>query len=42
MQHFLLSAAARSISLKAVFSMGEANAYDTFRAMRWSETDGQA
>ena len=41
-QHFLLSAAARSISLKAVFSMGEAKAYETFRAMRWSETDGEA
>ena len=42
MQHFLLSAAARSISLKAVFSMGEDKAYDTFRMMRWPETDGDA
>lgn len=42
MQHFLLSAAARSISLKAVFKMGEDKAYDTFRALRWPETDGEA
>jgi transposase-like protein len=41
-QHFLLSAQARSISLKAVFSMGEDKAYETFRQMRWSETDGGA
>ncbi len=42
MQHFLLSAAARTISLKAVFSMGEDEAYDTFRQMRWPETEGEA
>jgi len=42
MQHFLLSAAARTLSLKAVFQMGEAKAYETFRAMRWPETDGVA
>ncbi len=41
-QHFLLSAKARTISLKAVFTMGETKAYDTFRAMRWPETDGEA
>jgi len=41
-QHFLLSAKARTISLKAVFSMGEEKAYETFRAMRWPETDGEA
>lgn len=41
-QHFLLSAQARSISLKAVFSMGEDKAYETFRQMRWPETEGQA
>ena len=41
-QHFLLSAQARTISLKAVFSMGEDKAYETFRAMRWPETDGEA
>ncbi len=42
MQHFLLTAAARTLSLKAVFSMGEDKAYDTFRALRWPDTDGEA
>lgn len=41
-QHFLLSAAARTLSLKAVFRMGEDQAYDTFRKLRWAETDGDA
>lgn len=38
MQHFLLSAAARSISLKAVFKMGEDKAYETFCQLRWRIT----
>jgi len=42
MQHFLLSAGARTLSLKAVFKMGEDAAYDAFRMMRWPETDGEA
>lgn len=42
MQHFLLSAAARTLSLKAVFQMGEAKAYETFKLLRWPETDGEA
>ena len=29
MQHFLLSAAARTLSLKTVFRMGEGKAYET-------------
>jgi transposase-like protein len=41
-QHFLLSAAARTISLKAVFSMGEDKAYETFKAIRWAVNDGEA
>ncbi len=41
MQHFLLSAAARTLSLKAVFRMGEDTAYQTFCQMRWPETDGE-
>jgi transposase-like protein len=41
-QHFLLSAAARTLSLKAVFTMGEDKAYQTFCDMRWPETDGEA
>ncbi|QXQ08598.1 IS1595 family transposase [Sphingosinicellaceae bacterium] len=39
-QHFLLSAKARTLSLKAVFRMGEDNAYQTFCEMRWTETGG--
>lgn len=42
MQHFLLSAAARTLSLKQVFRMGEDAAYETFRKLRWPETDGEA
>jgi len=42
MQHFLLSSAARTLSLKAVFRMGEDAAYETFRKLRWPETDGEA
>jgi transposase-like protein len=41
-QHFLLSAKARTISLKAVYSMGEDKAYAMFCALRWPETDGGA
>ena len=42
MQHFLLSAEARTLSLKAVFQMGEDKAYETFRALRLAETEGEA
>lgn len=42
MQHFLLSAAARTLSLKAVFKMGEDAAYETFRKLRWPDTEGEA
>lgn len=42
MQHFLLSAKARTLSLKAVFRMGEDAAYETFRQLRWPDTDGEA
>ena len=41
-QHFLLSAAARTLSLKAVYQMGEDQAYETFKLLRWPETDGEA
>ena len=40
--HFLLSAKARTLSLKTVFQMGEEAAYNLFCQMRWSETDGEA
>jgi transposase-like protein len=42
MQHFLLTAKARTLSLKAVFKMGEDKAYETFCQLRWPETDGEA
>lgn len=42
MQHFLLSTEARTLSLKAVFQMGEDKAYETFRRLRWAETEGEA
>lgn len=42
MQHFLLSAAARTISLKQVYTMGEDKAYDTFCQLRWADTEGEA
>ena len=42
MQHFLLSAAARTLSLKGVFQMGEDAAYETFKRLRWAATDGEA
>lgn len=41
-QHFLLSAAARTLSLKAVFRMTEDEAYTTFCNLRWPETEGEA
>jgi transposase-like protein len=40
--HFLLSAKARSLSLKAIYRDGEDKAYDTFRRLRWPETNGEA
>lgn len=42
MQHFLLSAAARTLSLKKVYQMGEDKAYQTFCELRWPETEGEA
>jgi transposase-like protein len=41
-QHFLLSAAARTLSLKAIYKMGEDKAYEKFCAIRWEATDGEA
>lgn len=39
-QYFLLSAAARTLSLKEIFREGEEAAYRRFRRLRWPETDG--
>ncbi len=41
-QHFLLSAAARTLSLKAIYKGGEEAAYQTFRKLRWQDTQGEA
>lgn len=41
-QHFLLSAAARTLSLAKVLRMSDEEAFDAFRAIRWASTDGDA
>ena len=41
-QHFLLSASARTLSLKEIYAAGEDAAYATFRKIRWTETNGEA
>lgn len=41
-QHFLVSAAARTMSLKDIYSMGEEKAFEVFCKMRWPQTDGNA
>lgn len=41
-QHFLLSAASRTTSLRAIYKAGEEAAYQTFCEMRWPETNGEA
>ena len=41
-QHFLLSAASRTLSLKEIYKAGEDKAYAAFCKMRWPETDGKA
>lgn len=40
-QHFLLSAQARTLSLKEIYKGGEEKAYETFKRLRWNETDGE-
>ena len=40
-QHFLLSAASRTLSLKGIYKAGEDAAYETFKRMRWPATDGK-
>ena len=40
-QHFLLSAQARTLSLKAIYKAGEDAAYETFCKLRWQETGGK-
>lgn len=40
-QHFLLSAAARTLSLVQVMRMSDDEARATFKAIRWAENDGE-
>jgi ISXO2-like transposase domain len=40
-QHFLLSSAARSLSLAKVARMSDEEAHDAFRLIRWAETRGE-
>jgi transposase-like protein len=40
-QHFLLSLAAKTLSLAQVFRMTDAEAETVFRKVRWSETNGE-
>ena len=39
-QHFLLTAAARTVSLKQILRMEEAEAWTLFCSIRWPESDG--
>jgi transposase-like protein len=39
-QHFLLSAQARTLSLKAIYQAGDDEAYRTFCKLRWPESNG--
>jgi transposase-like protein len=40
-QHFLLSKAAKTLSLAQVFTMKDADAETMFRRIRWADTDGE-
>ena len=40
-QHFLLSAKARTLSLRSIFAGGEEKAFAMFCQLRWPETDGK-
>jgi hypothetical protein len=39
-QHFLLSAQARTLSLKAIYQAGDDEAYETFCKLRWPVSNG--
>ena len=41
-QHFLLTAAARTLSLKAIFRMSDDEAHATFTAIRFADNGGAA
>ncbi len=39
-QHFLLSSKARTLSIMNIVKMSDMEAFDMFKAIRWSETNG--
>jgi len=41
-QHFLLSTQARTLSLAAVMRLSDDQAFETFKAIRWADNDGEA
>jgi transposase-like protein len=41
-QAFSLSAAARTLSLRSIYEAGESANYETFRKLRWPQTNGEA
>jgi transposase-like protein len=41
-QHFLLSAAARTLSLRSIYKMSDEQAFDAFKAIRFAENGGEA
>jgi transposase-like protein len=41
-QHFLVSAAAHTLSLKDIYGLGDTKAYEMFCKLRWPATDGEA
>jgi len=40
-QHFLLSSAARGLSLRAVARLSDEEAFETFKSIRWSDNGGE-
>ena len=38
-QHFLLSAEARSLSVREIFTLSDDNAFELFRELRWGKGD---
>ncbi len=40
-QHFLLSSQARDLSLMKLFNMSDSEVFETFKAVRWNDTNGE-
>lgn len=40
-QHFLLSAQSRTLSLKEIYKGGEEKAYEAFKRLRWTDSNGE-